>query len=62
MRMYDPVTKKMKGCNGMNLRLEKFTPQEVHDILVDAVLKAVPTARVIGERTTDHVETARREK
>jgi hypothetical protein len=48
LRVYDPGTKKMRNCRGLGFRLEKFTPEEVHSIIKNAVLTAVPTARVIN--------------
>jgi hypothetical protein len=52
LRVYEPTTKKMRNCRGLSLRFEKFTPEEVHGILVTAVLNAVPTARIIGGGST----------
>lgn len=48
LRVYDPRSKKMRNCRGLGFRLEKFTPEEVHSIIKNAVLTTVPTARVIS--------------
>lgn len=54
-RVYDPALRKMRSCRGLNIRAEKFSPDEVHRIVVDALLTAVPTARIIrrGKEQSD---------
>lgn len=49
LRVYDPRLRKMRSCRGLGFRLAKFRPEEVHRIIRDAVLGAVPTARVIED-------------
>lgn len=48
-RVYDPKTQRMRSCRGLNIRLEKFTPQEAHDLIVRAVLDGVSTARIVDK-------------
>jgi hypothetical protein len=49
LRVYSPDTlSRVKNCKGLNIRAFDFTPEEVHQIILDALRAAAERAQLIA--------------